>query len=43
VLGHSEAEAHRLIEQAIAGGKKYKDTESMIQAIYQKQSGNLPD
>jgi Holliday junction DNA helicase RuvA len=43
VLGHSEAEAHRLIEQAIAGGKKYKDTESMIQAIYQKQSGNLSD
>jgi Holliday junction DNA helicase RuvA len=39
VLGHSEAEAHRLIEQALAGGKKFKDTESMIQAIYQKQSG----
>ncbi len=39
VLGHSEADAHRLIEQALAGGKKFKDTESMIQAIYQKQSG----
>ncbi len=39
VLGHTEADAHRLIEQAIAGGKKFKDTESMIQAIYQKQTG----
>lgn len=39
VLGHSEADAHRLIEQSLAGGKKFKDTESMIQAIYQKQSG----
>ncbi len=40
VLGHSESDAHRLIEQALAGGKKFKDTESMIQAIYQKQTGN---
>ncbi len=39
VLGHSEADAHRLIDQSLAGGKKFKDTESMIQAIYQKQSG----
>lgn len=40
VLGHSETEAHRLIEQALAGSKKFKDTESMIQAIYQKQSSS---
>jgi len=39
ILGHTEAESHRLIEQALAGGKKFKDTESMIQAIYQKQTG----
>lgn len=39
VLGHNEAEAHRLIEQALAGSKKFKDTESLIQAIYQKQTG----
>lgn len=39
VLGHNEADAHRLIEQALTGGKKFKDTESMIQAIYQKQTG----
>ena len=39
VLGHSEADAKRLIDQAIAGGKKYKDSESMIHAIYQRQTG----
>lgn len=39
VLGHSEADARRLIEQAVAGGKKYKDSEAMIHAIYQRQTG----
>ncbi len=39
VLGHNEADARQLIEQAIAGGKKFKDTEALIQAIYQRQSG----
>ncbi len=39
VLGHAEADARRLIEQALAGGKKFKDSESMIQAIYRKQTG----
>jgi len=39
VLGHSEVDAKRLIDQAIAGGKKYKDSESMIHAIYQRQTG----
>ncbi len=38
VLGHSEADARRLIDQALAGGKKFKDSESMIQAIYRKQT-----
>jgi len=38
VLGHIEADARRLIEQALAGSKKFKDTESMIQAIYQRQA-----
>ena len=38
VLGHVEADARRLIEQALAGTKKFKDTESMIQAIYQRQA-----
>ena len=38
VLGHNEADARRLIEQALAGSKKFKDTESMIQAIYLRQA-----
>ena len=40
VLGHNEADARRLVEQAIAGGKKFKDSESMISAIYMQQSGS---
>jgi Holliday junction DNA helicase RuvA len=39
VLGHSEADARRLIELAITGGKKFKDSEAMIHAIYQRQTG----
>jgi Holliday junction DNA helicase RuvA len=39
VLGHHESEARRLMEQAMEGGKKYKDTEAFLQAIYQKQTG----
>jgi holliday junction DNA helicase RuvA len=39
VLGHNEADARRLIEQALAGGKKFKDSEAMIHAIYQRQTG----
>jgi Holliday junction DNA helicase RuvA len=39
VLGHHEAEARRLMEQAMEGAKKYKDTEAFLQAIYQKQTG----
>ncbi len=39
VLGHSEADARKLIEQALTGSKKYKDSESLIQAIYRKQTG----
>jgi Holliday junction DNA helicase RuvA len=40
VLGHNESDARRLVEQAIADGKKFKDTETMIQAIYQKQAAH---
>lgn len=39
VLGHNEADARRLIETALATGQKFKDSETMIQAIYQKQAG----
>ncbi len=38
-LGHVESDARRLIEQALATGGKFKDTESLIQAIYKKQFG----
>ncbi len=40
VLGHGEAEARKLIEQSLAVSKKFKDTESMIQAIYQRQTAS---
>jgi Holliday junction DNA helicase RuvA len=39
VLGHAEADARRLIESTLATGKKFKDSESLIQAIYRKQTG----
>jgi len=35
-LGHTEADARRLIDEALASKKKYKDTESLLTAIYQK-------
>lgn len=38
-LGHAESDARQLIEQALASGAKFKDTESLIQAIYKKQFG----
>lgn len=38
-LGHAESDARHLIEQALASGGKFKDTESLIQAIYKKQFG----
>ena len=35
-LGHNEADAHQLIETALAGKKKHKDVDSLLQAIYQQ-------
>lgn len=35
-LGHSESDARKLIDGVIASGKKFKDTESLLTAIYQK-------
>ena len=35
-LGHSEADARQKIDEAIQSGKKFKDTESLLTAIYQK-------
>ncbi|MCA9194499.1 MAG: Holliday junction DNA helicase RuvA [Planctomycetales bacterium] len=38
-LGHAESDARQLIESTLASGGKFKDTESLIQAIYRKQFG----
>ncbi|NND98636.1 MAG: Holliday junction DNA helicase RuvA [Pirellulaceae bacterium] len=37
-LGHSEADARKLIDEAISSGKKFKDTESLLTAIYQRSA-----
>jgi len=36
-LGHTESEARRLMDTALATKKKYKDVESLLQAIYTHQ------
>ena len=36
ILGHSESEARKLIDEALATGKRFKDTESLLTAIYQR-------
>ncbi len=36
-LGHSESDARRLLDAVLATGKKFKDVESLIQAIYRQQ------
>ena len=38
-LGHAEADARKLVDQALASGAKFKDTETLIQLIYRKQFG----
>ncbi len=38
-LGHSEADAHRLLDAALAKKKTYKDTESLLPAVYQQKTG----
>ncbi len=38
-LGHSESDARTLIDEATAGGSKFKDSESLLTAIYQKRHG----
>ncbi len=35
-LGHSESDARRLLDAALAAKKKYKDVQELIQAIYQQ-------
>lgn len=38
-LGHSEADARRLIDQALVGRSSFKDVEAMLQAVYDKNRG----
>ena len=38
--GHVEADAKKLIDQALATGTKFKDTETLIQLIYKRQFGS---
>jgi Holliday junction DNA helicase RuvA len=33
-LGHSESESRKLLEAPISGKKKFKDVESLLQAVY---------
>ena len=35
-LGHSESDARRLVDAALSTKKKYKDVQSLLQAIYQQ-------
>jgi holliday junction DNA helicase RuvA len=35
-LGHSESEARRLLDTALGSKKKFKDVQSLIEAIYQQ-------
>ena len=35
-LGHSETDAHRLLDGALAKKKKFKDVETLLQAVYQE-------
>ncbi|TWU50912.1 Holliday junction ATP-dependent DNA helicase RuvA [Rubripirellula tenax] len=37
-LGHSESDARKLIDDTIASGGKFKDTESLLTAIYQRRN-----
>jgi Holliday junction DNA helicase RuvA len=38
-LGHSETDARALIDEMIDSGKKFKDVEGFLTAIYQKRKG----
>ena len=39
-LGHTESDARRLIDAALAKKKKFKSVEELIQAIYQQERGD---
>ena len=39
-LGHSESDARRLMDAALGAKKKYKDVQSLLEAIYQQSQGS---
>jgi Holliday junction DNA helicase RuvA len=39
VLGHSEAEARRLLDDALDKNRKYKDVDALLHAVYEKTHG----
>ena len=39
-LGHSESDARRLLDAALATKKKFSDVQALLQAIYQQQHGD---
>jgi Holliday junction DNA helicase RuvA len=43
MLGHSDAEARRLIDTALGGKKKYNDVNDLLQAIYDKSAKGAGD
>ncbi|TWT34074.1 Holliday junction DNA helicase RuvA [Posidoniimonas corsicana] len=38
-LGHSEADAKRLLDEAVSRKKKYKDVEALLHAVYEQRNG----
>lgn len=38
-LGHSESDARKLLDEALASGQKFKDTETLLGVIYQRKQG----
>ncbi len=41
-LGHSDADARKLLDSALATKKKFKDVESLLQAVYQQSRNQDP-
>jgi Holliday junction DNA helicase RuvA len=39
MLGHSDADARKLIDSVLKTKKKYSDVEAVLQAIYQQSHG----
>jgi Holliday junction DNA helicase RuvA len=38
-LGHSEADARKLLDEALSRKKKYKDVDEMLRAVYEQRHG----